>query len=233
MVTLHRRKHGIPYRIVWFDPEPRLAPWPPTVYYQSPATDPKPGLVRKPFWTLAVDLGQDEAALSAGLNGTTRTQVRQAEKLGITCSPGTAEGFLGFFNDFAKDKGIEGTSKAKLESFGGSLRVTEAKLDGLVLAMHVWVLDAALARVRLIHSANGRFSDPEHQNASGRANRLLHWWEMVTFKAEGVRTYDWGGYAKDTDDTAKQGINKFKDGFGGSLVEESHYYPFYLSKFQD
>jgi hypothetical protein len=233
LTTLNRRKRGLPYRIVWYDPQPKFRPWPPTIYYHSSLKDPVPGLVRKPFWTLLVDLSVDEAALMAGLNGTTRTQVRQAEKLGIVCGPGTAETFLPFFEEFAKEKGIEGTSPEKLESFGTSLRVTEARLDGVVLAMHVWLLDADLGRLRLIHSATGRFADPEHQNASGRANRLLHWWEMVTFRAQGVRTYDWGGYAKDTEDQAKKGINQFKDGFGGSLVEESHYYPFYLSGFRD
>jgi hypothetical protein len=233
MITLNRRRGALPYQIVWFDPQPVFRLWPPTVYYQSPVLAPRPGLTRKPFWTLAVDLTQDEAALSAGLNGTTRTQVRQGEKLGVVCAPGTAAEFLGFFNDFAKEKGIAGTSAAKLASFGDSLRVTEARLEGQILAMHVWCLDQGLGRVRLIHSATGRFGDPERQNASGRANRLLHWWEMLAFKAEGVATYDWGGYAKDTEDPAKQGINHFKDGFGGALVEESHYYPFYLAGLSD
>jgi len=233
MITLLRHRRGLPYRIVWFDPEPRFRVWPPTVFYQSSHVGHPKGLVRKPFWTLLVDLSQDETGLSAGLNGTTRTQVRQGEKLGVVCSAGQPQEFLQFFNDFAREKGIEGTTEEKLRSFGPTLRVTEARLDGQILAMHAWCLDPLAGRVRLVHSATGRFGDPERQNASGRANRLLHWWEMVTFKAEGVRFYDWGGYAKDTTDSAKQGINHFKDGFGGTLVEESHFYPFYLAGFQD
>jgi hypothetical protein len=233
MTTLYRRKYGIPYQIVWYDAAPKSALWPLRIYYQSPCVEPRPGLVRKVFHTLLIDLTQDEAALSAGMHGTTRTQIRQAEKLGIVCGPSTAEVFLPFFNDFSKEKGIAGTTAAKLASFGSGLRVTEARLGDLLLAMHVWLLDPEASRLRLIHSATGRFGDPEHQNASSRGNRLLHWYEMTAFKAEGVRTYDWGGYAQGTDDTAKQGINKFKDGFGGTVVEESHYYPPYLARMAD
>jgi len=233
MTTLNRRKHGIPYRIVWFDPAPRWAAWPPTVYYQSPSAVGHPGLVRKPFHTLLTSLeGSPEDWLKA-MNSTTRNEIRQADKAGIQGRAVSIADFLSFFNAFAEEKGIEGTSVTKLESFGPALRLTGAYAADRPLAMHAGLVDPDTHRFRLLLSASARFADPADRTLIGKANRWLHWWDMTTCRAEGLGFYDWGGYAKDTEDPAKQGINKFKDGFGGTLVEEAHYYPFYFAALAD
>ena len=57
----------------------------------------------------------------------------------------------------------------------------------------------------------------------GRANRFLHLEAIKLFKKDGYSLYDLGGYAKNTTDPVMIGINKFKDSFGGRLLEESHY----------
>jgi len=58
----------------------------------------------------------------------------------------------------------------------------------------------------------------------GRANRFLHYEDIKYFKELGYRFYDLGGIAKDTQDDKLQGINKFKEGFGGELVRQYNYY---------
>jgi len=58
----------------------------------------------------------------------------------------------------------------------------------------------------------------------GRANRFLHYEDIRYFKEHGYETYDLGGYAKDTQDPKLQGINVFKESFGGTIVEQYNYY---------
>ena len=48
----------------------------------------------------------------------------------------------------------------------------------------------------------------------GRANRWLHWRDMLRFKETGIKRYDWGGLFEDESVPERAGINKFKD-FGG------------------
>lgn len=233
MITLNRRKHGLPFRVVWFSPEPRFQLWPPTVYRQSPGVGPQFGLVRQPFHTFVTGLDGDSDSWLALMSSTTRNEIKQAAKAGVEGFLVAQDTFLEFFNAFAAEKGIEGTTREKLTSYGPSLWLTGARLADRTLAMHAVMVDQALGRGRLLLSASARFLDSADRTQVGKANRWLHWWEMGVLAKEGLVAYDWGGYAKDTIDPSKQGINRFKEAFGGVPVEESHYFPFYLAGFQD
>ena len=233
MITLARRKRGIPYRLVWFDPEPRFLLWPPTVYYQSPGQGSRPGLVRKAFHTYLTTLAGGPESWLATMSSTTRNEIKQAAKSGVVGETVSLEAFLEFFNAFAAEKGIDGTTMDKLASFGQALKLTAVRSEDRVLAMHALAVDPQAGRGRLLLSASARFLDSADRTKVGKANRWLHWWDMTILFQAGIAAYDWGGYAKDTQDTAKQGINRFKEAFGGTPVEESHYFPFYLAGFQD
>ena len=73
-------------------------------------------------------------------------------------------------------------------------------------------------------AACGRSTDDgERRSLIGRANRALHYLNMLNFKDRGITTYDLGGYALGTQDPELQEVNEFKDSFGGQLIEESNY----------
>ena len=44
---------------------------------------------------------------------------------------------------------------------------------------------------------------------SSRANRLLHWRDIEHFKAQGLRVFDLGGYAYNTEDEGLKRVNEF------------------------
>ena len=54
----------------------------------------------------------------------------------------------------------------------------------------------------------------------GRANRLLHWHEILTLKDLGFELYDLGGIPLDSADQEKNDIARFKLEFGGKLLVE-------------
>ena len=51
-------------------------------------------------------------------------------------------------------------------------------------------------------------------------NRLLIWNCMLHYRNAGLEIFDLGGWYNGTTDTARLGINKFKEGFGGKVVRE-------------
>jgi hypothetical protein len=71
-------------------------------------------------------------------------------------------------------------------------------------------------RCRLLFSASHFRGQGETALRSliGRANRLLHWRDLVAFKQQGFNCYDWGGWHAGTEEVLVR-INQFKESFGG------------------
>ena len=85
-----------------------------------------------------------------------------------------------------------------------------------------YVKDSSSGRVRLLYSASHfrARSDSGERNKIGRANRLLHWHEIVTLKDLGFGLYDLGGIPLDSSDQEKNDIARFKLEFGGEMLIE-------------
>lgn len=74
-----------------------------------------------------------------------------------------------------------------------------------------------LANVLLLYSAS-LFRTSDHATdraAAGRANRFLHWHDMLHFKMSGCATYDPGGIDVFGRSWETARIASFKRGFGG------------------
>src|SRR5262249_59999119 len=72
----------------------------------------------------------------------------------------------------------------------------------------------------LIYSASWfRGKDSRYRSLVGRANRWLHWQDMLRFKRAGVHCYDWGGMFRDESTADRAGINQFKRMFGGRTMQ--------------
>jgi len=63
------------------------------------------------------------------------------------------------------------------------------------------------------------FTDSARRNFSSRANRYLTWTNILRYKEEGLRAFDFGGWHLGTD-PAMLSINDFKRGFGGRVIRE-------------
>jgi lipid II:glycine glycyltransferase (peptidoglycan interpeptide bridge formation enzyme) len=73
--------------------------------------------------------------------------------------------------------------------------------------------------VRLLHSCSlfRDTDDHECQNLVGRANRLLHWDDILYFKRNNYLLYDFGGIYQGDRDKEKIQIAQFKNSFGGEI----------------
>lgn len=215
---------------IWFAAKPRPADaLNLAFYYHCRFTGPVQGFERHAKFTKLVNVDRSDEAIQKEFRKNTQYEVRRAQKEGLAFSlVDNADVFLQFYNGFAATKEMERMDPKILRAYWPHLVVTQMTNAAEVLVMHCYVMDESIGRATLWHSASqfrGADGDDAQQrrNLIGRANRLLHFRDMTWLREQGIKTYDFGGYAANTTDPALQHINEFKDSFGGELVEESNY----------
>lgn len=182
--------------------------------------------IKNNFSTLHNNLCEAEDILFSKIAKNTKYEINRAIKEGVQTEKTNLEEFIPFFNTFAPTKHLKPLSYGNLKAYGENLFITKAFSGNEAFAMHAYVVDAHSenSRVRLLYSATvDRTCTMLDLNLVGRANRLLHWNDMLLFKSMGFRIYDWGGVAQDPNNSATAGIDAFKMAYGGVIVEEPHY----------
>jgi hypothetical protein len=135
-------------------------------------------------------------------------------------TPEVRRAFADHYDEFAPAKDLRRVFRPRLDLLArnGMLvlsRVTRG--DDRALAWHSYA--ASSGRALLLYSASlfRDYADSADRNAIGRANRYLHWHDMLWFKAAGCAGYDLGGIDPDERDPVTRQINEFKQGFGGRM----------------
>ncbi|GAO44329.1 hypothetical protein [Flavihumibacter petaseus] len=204
-----------------------------TAYLHVKNDVPQPPMtILKENFTIENNLTLSEDQIFEAFSKQFRNQIRQAEREGVTCYfRKDIPRFVEFFNDFARSKGINTTSVRRLEEMGDGLFLSFAELDGKLLAAHSYHFDKATGVVRTFQSASIRMEDSGlDKNLIGKANKLLHYRDMIHLKSLGAHIYDFGGYAGDKDKRNLKGIDDFKLSFGGEVVTCRNYYsiPYFI-----
>lgn len=209
------------------------------IYYDEPATAPKADIVRYRSRVqpdsrsggtvcdaLLIDLRQSPDDLLAGMKPETRKSIRRAGRESFTTEffsrPDEIQTreFAGFYDRFADGIGIARANRERLDGLrrGGALALTRVLLDGEPLVYHAYLCAGTWAGG--IYFAS-HFRDAENTGQAkliGRANRYLHWSDMLRFRENGFETYDFGMCTHSSADEAKSRISDFKEGFGGSIA---------------
>ncbi|KIC94314.1 hypothetical protein [Flavihumibacter solisilvae] len=223
----YNRKYGLlNVRVKWFATKQHFSEiFVPTVFYHTRKNGTSFLGVKEVSHTLEISLDQDVQSLHGQFIKSYRQQIRQSEEQGVYCCfTDDLEAFVEFFNDFAETKKIHPVSLPMLREMKDYLKISFAMLGDQILAAHSYILDHQNAVVRTFHSATKRLDDTYDKNTVGKANKLLHFRDMVYFKDEGFKTYDFGGIALNTENPELKGINNFKMAFGGNVKESINYY---------
>jgi hypothetical protein len=182
------------------------------------------------FHTLHVDLGRSEETLRAELKDGVRAEVRRAqERDGLQTEilhPAGSDAVRRFLEFHAREAAVAAAPPAdahlleELAADGAAVfSLVRSAAEGPELAWHALIVGSG--RARLLFSAIARgLPEPWGPAAIGRANRLLHWKELLHFRDRGIAVYDFGGLALTPQDARLEGIDKFKRGFGGRVVTE-------------
>jgi hypothetical protein len=214
---------------VWFDNEPTCTGRPVDciVYYLR--SRPIPGAQCRSFYTLLVDLSQSQEQLRAQLNDDTAYKVRRArdrDKIICECcnsrDPAVLDRFEEVYNAFAAMKNLPPLNRARFENLAAAdvLDISVAKdPQGNALVYHANYRDKRRATQLELPSLYRALPQSAARNFSGRANRYLTWSNILRYKAEGLKYFDFGGWHLGSD-PEKLSINDFKKGFGGQVVRE-------------
>lgn len=175
------------------------------------------------FSTLITDLRPEAEEIMKRFRSNVRNEIRRAAREGtraVFCGPeedltDLIPRFQERYDRMHEDKGMERDDATEIlgELAGaGRLMISRASIGGEDVAWHTYAIgDERDKTVRLLHSVSD-FRGAADPGSVGRANRFLHYEDMLRFKAMGQETYDWGGYS---DREELKGIDSFKLGFGG------------------
>jgi hypothetical protein len=229
VIAITRSKYGLPISDIFFaESVHESVPRTPLCVFQQTTNQHRR---LRPVQTSVIDLTAPIEDISAPISKNTHYKIRRAQREGLTprlvMDPTVEDGrlFADYYDTFAQHKGLPPCNRTKLEALGESsalLLSSVADTDGQVLSAHAYVKDSSSGRVRLLYSASHfrASSDSGERNKIGRANRLLHWHEILTLKAVGFRLYDLGGIPLDSSDQEKNDIARFKLEFGGKMLVE-------------
>jgi hypothetical protein len=224
MITYRRR--GVLIAEVWFDAA--LAPaFGVDVVHVRRSLTPIAGHQNEEAHTLLLDLTLPQDSLLDGMTKGNRYEIRRADtKDGVDAvlltrpTEAELEAFFAFFAAFAAQKGLPALTpflQMQMRQYRAVnlLTLTYVRQGDDTLVWHSYITQGP--RCRLLQSASHfRASDDTgFQALIGRANRWLHWQDMLGFCAAGYTLYDWGGWHPGTD-PALMRINQFKESFGGT-----------------
>jgi len=188
--------------------------------------------------TLVIDLEKEETEIFTEFHRHNKQEIKRAEKEvlhhEVLLFPNTSEvqSFIDFFQTFAEWKSIpllpEDRFRKAVEA--GVLSITWIR-DELQnpLCGHAYLHDDN--RVIMINSASHRVSkDSPTRRLISRANRLLHWQNILFYRSIGVKWYDFSGIFLDESNQKERNINDFKRSFGGKEVDEVKIFQSYSLK---
>lgn len=225
MIAVDRKKWGVTIREVFFADDPSQTERSSTINFFVQAHTPHRRFT--PFQTSIIDLSQTQEKISAPISKNTRYKINRAEREGMvarlleTPTERESDFYAEFYNTFARQKRLPPCNKQKLRALCASsalLLSSVSDSDGALLAAHAYVKDQGSGRARLLYSASHYrdLTDSNERNKVGRANRFLHWYEILSLKKIGYSLYDLGGLPLDSSDKQKNDIARFKLEFGGS-----------------
>ncbi len=212
------------YGEVWYDEEPSGDSGVDIVVYRQRET-PIADARTAPFLTMVTDLSVEEDAITERFGKDCRYKIRRAEtKDGlrmefITDPESRLDEFRAFYDAFARQKSVAPSYHQWLVAACNArqLVLTAASQNGEALVWHAYLMSGKAAWLQYTGSCF-RNRQNDYRALVGRANRWLHWKEMLRFKDMGIKRYDWGGLFEDESVPENAGINQFKKDFGGQQV---------------
>ena len=181
-----------------------------------------------PFLSLVTDLTPEAGTIVEQFSKDCRYKVRRADTKDelatefILDPENRLDEFRTFFDTFARQKGHEPCDPQWLRAAckARQLVLTTAFQNGEALVWHAYVMSGKSTWLQYTGSCF-RDRESDYRALVGRANRWLHWQDMLQFKALGMTRYDWGGMFEEESAPDRAGINEFKRSFGGKI---SHTY---------
>ena len=175
------------------------------------------------FHTLISDLCQPEKELLSHINKNVRYEIRRNCKEEVRYQiftsakllqkPEIVAQFADMYELMYREKGQKAVfNKVQFKEYlkQDAIILTGIYGEELPLVFHSYIVGEK--QVRLLHSVSDFRSGETDANLIARANKRLHWEDMLFFQKQGKEIYDWGGVSSLEE---PNGIDAFKFKFGG------------------
>ncbi|MDE7479414.1 MAG: aminoacyltransferase [Lachnospiraceae bacterium] len=178
------------------------------------------------YHTCMNDISISEEEMLAAINKAVRYQFRRSEKDNIEIcfytkadigkSPSLIDSFADIYERMYQSKGSDTKlNRTAIKKYlqADAILFSAVWHEGEMIVFHSYIWDDTDAR--LLHSASCFREESADQSMIGRANKRLHWEDILYFKKKGLLRYDWGGIS---DFENPNGIDEFKLKFGGDKI---------------
>lgn len=166
-------------------------------------------------YTSVIDLQHDEAALLEAMSADTRRELRMAERAAIDFirdaqrDSALLDLFFATMDDLTRTRGLQGVDRVETarQFADGTARLyaVRAGTDGTVFLQTYEAGDTAMY-----------FRGATAGKAAHGSGRAIQWLAIQDMRARGLRWYDLGGLPSLD---PKNGITRFKAGFGGAVID--------------
>ena len=170
-----------------------------------------------PYGTFVNYLDKPEEALMSEIRKTFRQNIRKATAAGVQVKTGMEflQTAYQLVADTLKRSGVKfkdyGEFKKRIQSLGEHVKVFVAEHEGTIQGCMIAPFSE--------HTAYNCYAGSRPQPTLGSMH-LLHWEAMRTFRAMGVKRFDFQGVRiSPTKGSKQEGIMHYKQGFGGTLVQ--------------
>ncbi|MDR2020578.1 MAG: hypothetical protein LBQ14_07430 [Treponema sp.] len=225
----YRNKKFIKIAEVWYNCQERPEQKHDILKYKFTGQKHKDAVFVEERYTILIDLKAPEEVLFANIGKNTRYKINRAtERDGVLCGTFLEANekneekiaqYIDYFNEFSSTKDRSSITFSDIEQFynGGTFCIRYAfNADkSTIYAVHAYVISDGRSRLHQSASHFRKSADSEFRNLTGRANRLLHWDDILYSKDMGLDYYDFGGWYGGQTDAEKLAINQFKESFGG------------------
>jgi hypothetical protein len=180
---------------------------------------------RRPFFSPLIDLGRTEEELWHRLEPKScRYEIRKAQKMEcVILRNEETESARALLNDSIRRQSYRPElGQSEWDGLLPTHDVFLCKWEGMPLVVHLLMRDFP-GRARLVLSGSVDRNDPRFHKVVGPLNRLLHWHELLRYKAEGFGQYDFGGSPIDKN-SPQYSITQFKLSFGAEIATQPHLY---------
>ncbi|MDF2685617.1 MAG: hypothetical protein K0S55_798 [Clostridia bacterium] len=226
MISAVVKKRGIKTITTWFYDGTELNE-PHDIVMHVEAIKKPENVINKEFKTIVIDLSKNEDDLYNNLDKQCKQEIRRALRDGIKyecldsidLKDEKLNKYIEFYNNFARKKNISDCEGELLKELRDNnlLFISNASLNDDILVCNIYVADETHSRH--IYSASLRYFSV-NPNLVGRANRMLHWKDILYFKKRNIMIYDMGGISYKEE---LINITRFKLQFGG---EEKNFYSY-------
>jgi len=198
--------------------------------FSAPTTPPKgfPPIAQGWVQSTLVDLSKGQEAVYSRMHTNCRYKVRRAEKMHdrfkiAMNTKAVRADFFDLYNTFAINKGNMPLLKPRrFNEYLPHADVFMLYFEDQPTCGRLVLRDEESGTAVMLYSGTRRFEEGADTITVGLLNRYLHWHEMKTYQAAGMKRYDFGGVGPGRSKIPS--VSNFKMSFGGQVTTFGLYF---------